>query len=103
MMAVDICDIQSYQIRDGVTTDQLKKLKSRKKSSPDQSTEERWMEMYQIIFPGELKPSSPCRANDLAQHFRFAARCVDLLTDVTDYEYPPALDDSYASGVSPPN
>ena len=44
---------------EGVTHQQLEKLKSKKKISPDQSEEDRWKEVYKILFPTERVPS-PC-------------------------------------------
>lgn len=62
-LTVDIasmCDLVPGNPPEGITTDQERRLRSRKKSSRDQSDEGRWREMYQLLFPGEEVPS-PCK------------------------------------------
>lgn len=56
---INICSLQTGQAAEGLTSDQEKRLKSRKKSSPDQSEEARWKEIYGILFPNEVVPN-PC-------------------------------------------
>ncbi|KAH7395480.1 hypothetical protein BKA64DRAFT_59994 [Cadophora sp. MPI-SDFR-AT-0126] len=43
----------------GITAEQERILRSRKKSPAGQSEEERWMEIYQLLFPNEPCPTSP--------------------------------------------
>jgi len=52
-----MCDLVPGNPPEGITTDQERRLRSRKKSSRDQSDEGRWREMYQLLFPGEEVPS----------------------------------------------
>ncbi|KUJ19004.1 uncharacterized protein LY89DRAFT_509659 [Mollisia scopiformis] len=59
-LTVDIaamCELVPGHPPEGITTDQERRLRSRKKSSRDQSDEGRWREMYQLLFPGEEVPS----------------------------------------------
>jgi hypothetical protein len=64
---VNICALQTGQAAEGLTSDQEKRLKSRKKSSPDQSEEARWKEIYGILFPNEHVPN-PCEFNTTHFH-----------------------------------
>lgn len=52
-----MCELVPGNPPEGITTDQERRLRSRKKSSRDQSDEGRWREMYQLLFPGEEVPS----------------------------------------------
>lgn len=48
---------------DGYTKDQEKQLRSRKKSRRDLTEEEKWFEMYKILFPTDdiYGMISPCK------------------------------------------
>lgn len=46
--------------QDGITNEMVEKLRSKKKAHRDQTEEDRWKEIYQILFPGEIVPS-PCK------------------------------------------
>jgi len=60
VQAERICDVgNSGNPPKGITAEQAKVLRSRKKSSARQSEEDRWMEIYQVLFPGEPRPKSP--------------------------------------------
>ncbi|CZR55765.1 uncharacterized protein PAC_05653 [Phialocephala subalpina] len=52
-----MCELKNGITPDGVTTEQERRLRSRKKSSPNQSDEGRWREIYQVLFPNEEVPS----------------------------------------------
>lgn len=59
-LTVDIgamCELKNGTAPDGITTEQERRLRSRKKSSPNQSDEGRWREIYQVLFPNEEVPS----------------------------------------------
>ena len=60
LTVVNICSLQTGQAAEGLTADLEKKLKSRKKSSPDQTEEARWKEIYGLLFPNEVVPN-PCK------------------------------------------
>jgi hypothetical protein len=53
------CEFVEAQIQDGVTNEIVEKLRSKEKASRDQTEADRWREIYQILFPGEMVPS-PC-------------------------------------------
>jgi hypothetical protein len=54
------CEVRPEEPDEGVTADIEKRLKSRKKTWPGQSEEDRWREVYQILFPNDEIPS-PCK------------------------------------------
>ena len=45
---------------DGITPENEKQLKSRKKTHPNQSDGDRWKDIYKLLFPNEEVPS-PCK------------------------------------------
>jgi hypothetical protein len=49
---------------EGITIDMEKKLRGRKKITPGRSEEDRWRDIYTLIFPDEAV-SMPC---ELSQH-----------------------------------
>jgi hypothetical protein len=61
LTVVNICSLQPGQAAEGLTADLEKRLKSRKKTSPDQSEEARWKEIYGLLFPNEVAPN-PCKS-----------------------------------------
>lgn len=82
LTVVNICPLQIGQAAEGLTSDQEKRLKSRKKSSPDQSEEARWREIYGILFPNKVVPN-PCESNTSCCRCRL--RCgIQLLKEVAD-------------------
>jgi hypothetical protein len=56
----DVCELQNGIPPEGITLDQERRLRSRKKASPNQSDEERWRDIYKLLFPNEQIPS-PCK------------------------------------------
>jgi hypothetical protein len=44
---------------EGITPENEKRLKSKKKSHPNQTDEDRWRDIYRLLFPSEDVPS-PC-------------------------------------------
>jgi hypothetical protein len=54
------CKLLEVMQQDGITNELVEKLRSKKKAHRDQSEEDRWKEIYQILFPGEIVPS-PCK------------------------------------------
>lgn len=58
--ATDICDVQSGNPPTGITPAVERQLRSRKKSHPNQTDEERWKDIYKILFPNVEIPS-PCK------------------------------------------
>jgi hypothetical protein len=64
------CELLEVVQHDGITNEIVEKLRSKKKAHRDQSEEDRWKEIYQILFPGEMVPS-PCKlyeARIILQH-----------------------------------
>ena len=57
-MAVKSCDLQRPAPTDGITETIAKRLRSRKKTHREQSEEERWKEIYGILFPNQIIPSA---------------------------------------------
>ncbi|KAE9379384.1 hypothetical protein N431DRAFT_553617 [Stipitochalara longipes BDJ] len=55
--ATEICQVKSGYPPDGLTPDMERKLRSRKKAHRNQTEEDRWREIYRIIFPDEDVPS----------------------------------------------
>lgn len=50
--SLDICDVREPEFLDGITQDQEKKLRSRKKTSAKELTEaEKWIQVYRTLFP----------------------------------------------------
>lgn len=56
-----VCDLRDEDPVDGLTPEVEKLLRSRKKSSPNQCEEDRWIEIFGWIFPGELVVPLPCK------------------------------------------
>lgn len=48
-----------YSEGDGLTSDIVERLKSKKKSEKNQSDGDRWKEIYRLLFPHEIVPN-PC-------------------------------------------
>jgi hypothetical protein len=64
LRAAVACDIQPFEPVDGVTPEQQIRLRSRKKPLKPKSEAEKWVEVYQTLFP-EDDPSdtpSPCKS-----------------------------------------
>jgi hypothetical protein len=61
----DICDVQSGHPPEGITPEHEKRLRSRKKTSPNQSECDRWRDIFKLLFPNEEIPS-PCKLNDFS-------------------------------------
>jgi hypothetical protein len=57
--AIESCDLSSAKATEGITANVEKRLRSRKKTYRHQTEEDRWREIYQILFPEEEIPS-PC-------------------------------------------
>jgi hypothetical protein len=54
------CILAETDLGDGITSDIVEKLKSRKKSDQYQTESERWGEIYMLLFPNQLIPD-PCK------------------------------------------
>jgi hypothetical protein len=59
-MELEGCKLLEDVQHEGITNDMAEKLRSKKKAHRDQSEEDRWKEIYQILFPTEIPPS-PCK------------------------------------------
>lgn len=56
------CLLRETELGDGLTSDIVEKLKSRKKSDKNQTESERWREIYKLLFPQDLVPD-PCKSS----------------------------------------
>jgi hypothetical protein len=65
LQATTVCDIMEKIIIEGFDQKQEEKLKSRKRNHLNQTEEQRWKEVYSILFPegDEQDIPSPCRLN----------------------------------------
>jgi len=63
LRAEERCEKGEDQIQDGLDDNQIKRLKSRKKTSGTQEMTEhdKWAVMYRIIFPDDVEIPSPCK------------------------------------------
>jgi hypothetical protein len=57
-MAIDPCALQESVAAEGLTSALEKQLRSRKKTSKAQTEDVRWQDIYRIIFPMGILPSS---------------------------------------------
>ncbi|KAI9149941.1 Resistance to glucose repression protein [Paramyrothecium foliicola] len=55
--SADICNVQDGVTIEGITDEQECQLRSRKKTSRDQTDEDRWSNIYTLLFPLEPVPS----------------------------------------------
>lgn len=55
--SANICSLIPGHPPDGITPENEKRLKSRKKIHPNQSDDSRWAEIYKLLFPNEEVPS----------------------------------------------
>ena len=69
------CERQPSRKIEGITIQQIERLKSKKRLSSDQNEEARWKEVYTIIFPDEPVPS-PCRSFCFVARTRFRRRLI---------------------------
>jgi hypothetical protein len=58
--ASDICGVQTGHPPEGITVEHERRLRSRKKASPNQTDGDRWKDIYKLLFPNEEIPS-PCK------------------------------------------
>jgi hypothetical protein len=58
----DICDLQPGHPPEGITPEQERRLRSKKKTSPNQGEADRWKDIYKLLFPNEDIPS-PCKGS----------------------------------------
>jgi len=59
-MAIKACQLKPFEYMEGITNVIEKQLRSRKKAHTNQTPEERWRDIYRILFPMESVPS-PCK------------------------------------------
>jgi hypothetical protein len=60
LKAVIGCDLSTAEDSEGITQNLERRLKSRKKTRPDQTPHEMWEEIYSMIFPNDEVPT-PCK------------------------------------------
>lgn len=54
------CELREFKRAEGATPDQLRVLRSRKRSREEETEEVKWRMIYRILFPGDIIPS-PCK------------------------------------------
>lgn len=54
------CQLKNGERPKGITLAQERQLRNRKKNSVGQTDEERWMEIWTVLFPNDPCPQSPC-------------------------------------------
>ncbi|KAF4918075.1 hypothetical protein CGCVW01_v009213, partial [Colletotrichum viniferum] len=59
------CDLVDFSV-EGLTPEQLQKLKSRKRKHDVTTNEEKWQEIFKIVFPDSTDRPDPCERIDLA-------------------------------------
>jgi hypothetical protein len=59
--AVDICELTAGHPPEGISSETEKLLRRRKKSYAGQSEEERWKDIYRLLFPNDEDVPSPCK------------------------------------------
>lgn len=60
-MKLQGCEPSRISLAEGITTEIEKKLRSRKKTSRNQTDSDRWMEIYKTLFPTSISPD-PCKS-----------------------------------------
>jgi len=55
----EICEASQGHPPEGITPKLMREIKSKARSWPNQTEEEKWRDIYQKLFPGEEVPS-PC-------------------------------------------
>lgn len=61
-MERNACEPKDIEHADGITTEILEKLRSKKKTLKDQTEADRWKDIYKLLFQNEMIPS-PCESN----------------------------------------
>lgn len=61
--SVTICQPRSRELRDGFTIEIFLFLRNKKKSFPNQGEEDKWREIYQLLFPDAIAMPWPCKSN----------------------------------------
>jgi hypothetical protein len=56
------CELSYILQADGVTSEIVEKLRSRKRTHKNQTEVEKWQDIYKLLFPNEIVPS-PCKSN----------------------------------------
>jgi hypothetical protein len=59
LLQPEACELKDTINADGITAEIVEKLRSKKKAQRDQTEEERWKEIYRLLFPNEMVPN-PC-------------------------------------------
>jgi len=57
MRAIIMCALLPDNPPEGITPELESRLRSRKKTNPTDTEEDRWSEIYKLLFPGEAVPS----------------------------------------------
>jgi hypothetical protein len=58
----EICEASEGQLPEGITPKLVREIKSKARSWPGQTEEDKWREIYKKLFPGEEVPS-PCMSS----------------------------------------
>jgi hypothetical protein len=57
---VEGCKLREIDIGDGITSEIVERLKSKKRAHRDETEEDRWQKIYVLLFPGSSVPP-PCK------------------------------------------
>jgi predicted methyltransferase len=60
-MSAERCEVIDAVSPGDITAYQEKQLKSRKHTAKRQTDEEKWADIYRLLFPGEERVPSPCK------------------------------------------
>jgi hypothetical protein len=62
------CELSYTLQADGVTSEIVERLRSRKRTHKDQTVVEKWQDIYKLLFPNEIVPS-PCKSKRTSMCF----------------------------------
>ena len=60
------CELREQQPGENITKEQEELLRKRSKNDCSQGEEDKWTEVYQILFPGDPEVPSPCQLHPVA-------------------------------------
>lgn len=60
--AVQACNTTDEKPPEGVTEERARALRCKAKIYPNQTDESIWGDIYQLLFPGDPIPATPCKS-----------------------------------------
>jgi hypothetical protein len=58
--SIEQCEVVPEEVHDDITPDVRAEIHSRKKHGRKPSLEERWFDIFRLIFPQDPLPADPC-------------------------------------------